>query len=131
MTYNIVDMHNLIGGQSENPVGDKHEFWVTMLVSNQVFVRRTWFIILWKNVCFQHCRLQMFPEYYTHILFDLITNKGKNKLFHRVGQGLLNGRLLQTPAVDYTVHRSRLYGPLQRTIQSAAGDCSNPTNRQA
>ena len=28
--------------------------------------------------------------------------------------------------MDCTVHCSRLYGPLQRTIQSAAGDCSNP-----
>ena len=46
-------------------------------------------------------------------------------------QGLLNGRLLQSAAMDCTVHCSRLYGPLQRTIQSAAGDCSNPTDRQA
>ena len=38
-----------------------------------------------------------------------ITNKGKNKPFSKVGQGLLNGRLLQ----------------------SAAEDCSNPTDRQA
>ena len=60
-----------------------------------------------------------------------ITNKGKNKPFPRVGQGLLNGRLLQSAAMDCTVHCSRLYGPLQRTIQSAAGDCSNPTDRQA
>ena len=37
-------------------------------------------------------------------------------------QGLLNGRLLQSAAMDCTVHCSRLYGPLQRTIQSAAGD---------
>ena len=60
-----------------------------------------------------------------------ITNKGKNKPFPMVGQGLLNGRLLQSAAMDCTVHYSRLYGPLQRTIQSAAGDCSNPTDRQA
>ena len=60
-----------------------------------------------------------------------ITNKGKNKPFPRVGQGLLNGRLLQSAAMDCTVHCSRLYGPLQRTIQSAAEDCSNPTDRQA
>ena len=60
-----------------------------------------------------------------------ITNKGKNKPFPRVGQGLLNGRLLQSAAMDCTVHYSRLYGPLQRTIQSAAGDCSNPTDRRA
>ena len=60
-----------------------------------------------------------------------ITNKGKNKPFPEVGQGLLNGRLLQSAAMDCTVHCSRLYGPLQRTIQSAAGDCSNPTDRQA
>ncbi len=60
-----------------------------------------------------------------------ITNKGKNKPFPKVGQGLLNGRLLQSAAMDCTVHCSRLYGPLQRTIQSAAGDCSNPTDRQA
>ena len=60
-----------------------------------------------------------------------ITNKGKNKPFPGVGQGLLNGRLLQSAAMDCTVHCSRLYGPLQRTIQSAAGDCSNPTDRQA
>ena len=60
-----------------------------------------------------------------------ITNKGKNKPFPRVGQGLLNGRLLQSAAMDCTVRYSRLYGPLQRTIQSAAGDCSNPTDRQA
>ena len=45
-------------------------------------------------------------------------------------QGLLNGRLLQSAAMDCTVHCSRLYGPLQRTIQSAAEDCSNPTDRQ-
>ena len=60
-----------------------------------------------------------------------ITNKGKNKPFPKVGQGLLNGRLLQSAAMDCTVHCSRLYGPLQRTIQSAAEDCSNPTDRQA
>ena len=60
-----------------------------------------------------------------------ITNKGKNKPFPKVGQGLLNGRLLQSAAMDCTVHCSRLYGPLQRTIQSAAGDCSNSTDRQA
>ena len=60
-----------------------------------------------------------------------ITNKGKNKPFPGVGQGLLNGRLLQSAAMDCTVYYSRLYGPLQRTIQSAAGDCSNPTDRQA
>ena len=60
-----------------------------------------------------------------------ITNKGKNKPFPMVDQGLLNGRLLQSAAMDCTVHCSRLYGPLQRTIQSAAGDCSNPTDRQA
>ena len=60
-----------------------------------------------------------------------ITNKGKNKPFPGVGQGLLNGRLLQSAVMDCTVHCSRLYGPLQRTIQSAAGDCSNLTDRQA
>ena len=60
-----------------------------------------------------------------------ITNKGKNKPFSKVGQGLLNGRLLQSAAMDCTVHCSRLYGPLQRTIQSAAEDCSNPTDKQA
>ena len=60
-----------------------------------------------------------------------ITNKGKNKPFPMAGQGLLNGRLLQSAAMDCTVHCSRLYGPLQRTIQSAAEDCSNPTDRQA
>ena len=60
-----------------------------------------------------------------------ITNKGKNKPFPMADQGLLNGRLLQSAAMDCTVHCSRLYGPLQRTIQSAAGDCSNPTDRQA
>ena len=47
------------------------------------------------------------------------------------GQGLLNGRLLQSAAMDCTVHCSRLYDPLQRTIQSAAGGCSNSTDRQA
>ena len=36
------------------------------------------------------------------------------------GQGLLNGRLLQSAPMDCTVHYSRLYGPLQQTIQSAA-----------
>ena len=60
-----------------------------------------------------------------------ITNKGKNKPFPMAGQGLLNGRLLQSAAMDCTVHCSRLYDPLQRTIQSAAGDCSNSTDRQA
>ena len=60
-----------------------------------------------------------------------ITNKGKNKPFPKVGQGLLNGRLLQSATVDRTVHCSRPYGPLQRIIQSAAGDCSNPTDRRA
>ena len=58
-------------------------------------------------------------------------NKGKNKPFPKVGQGLLNGRLLQSAAMDCTVHCSRPYGPLQRIIQSAAGDCSNPTDRRA
>jgi len=33
------------------------------------------------------------------------------------GQGLLNGRLLQSAAMDCTVCYSGLYGPLQRTIQ--------------
>ena len=60
-----------------------------------------------------------------------IEDKGKNKLFPKVGQGLLNGRLLQSAAMDRTVHCSRLYGPLQRTIQSAAGDCNNSIDRQA
>ena len=60
-----------------------------------------------------------------------ITNKGKNKPFPGVSQVLLNGRLLQSTAMDCTVHCSRLYGPLQRTIQSAAEDCSNSTDRQA
>ena len=60
-----------------------------------------------------------------------ITNKGKNKPFPKVGQGLLNGRLLQSAAMDCTVHCSRPYGPLQRIIQSAAGDCSNTTDRRA
>ena len=55
----------------------------------------------------------------------------QNKPFPKVGQGLLNGRLLQSAIVDRTVHYSRLYGPLQRIIQSAAGDCSNPTDRRA
>ncbi len=55
----------------------------------------------------------------------------QNKPFPKVGQGLLNGRLLQSAAVDRTVHCSRPYGPLQRIIQSAAGDCSNPTDRRA
>ena len=32
-----------------------------------------------------------------------ITNKGKNKPFPKVGQGLLNGRLLQSAAMDRTV----------------------------
>ena len=60
-----------------------------------------------------------------------ITYKGKHKPFHRGGQGLLNGRILQSSATDCTVHRSRLYGPLQWTIQSTAGDCNNSTDRQA
>ena len=68
--------------------------------------------------------------YRTHVKYH-ITNKGKNKPFPGVGQGLLNGRLLQSAVMDCTVHCSRLYGPLQRTIQSAAGDCSNLTDRQA
>ena len=33
-----------IPGQSESPVGDKHELWITMLTSNQVLVWCTWFI---------------------------------------------------------------------------------------
>ena len=37
-----------------------------------------------------------------------ITNKGKNKPFPMAGQGLLNGRLLQSAAMDYTVRRRRL-----------------------
>ena len=43
------------------------------------------------------------------ILGDLnITNKGKNKPFPKVGQDLLNGRLLQSAAMDYTVRYRRL-----------------------
>ena len=42
-----------------------------------------------------------------------ITDKGKNNPFPMAGQGLLNGRLLQSAAMDCTVHCSRLYGPLQ------------------
>ena len=45
-----------------------------------------------------------------------ITNKGKNKPFPKVGQGILNRRLLQSAAMDRTVHCSRLYGPLPKTI---------------
>ena len=41
-----------------------------------------------------------------------ITNKGKNKPFPMADQGLLNGRLLQSAAMDCTVHCSRPYGPL-------------------
>nr|DAY79890.1 MAG TPA: hypothetical protein [Caudoviricetes sp.] len=33
--------------------------------------------------------------------------------------------------MDCTVHCSRPYGPLQQTIQPAAVDCSNSTDRQA
>ncbi len=47
------------------------------------------------------------------------------------GQGLLNGRLVQSGPMECTGHYSRVYGPLQQTIQSAAGDGSNPTDRQA
>ena len=68
--------------------------------------------------------LQLSPYYSWGFKYH-ITNKGKNKPFPKVGQGLLNGRLLQSAAMDRTVHCSRLYGPLQRIIQSAAGDCSN------
>ena len=69
--------------------------------------------------------------YYSRGFKYHITNKGKNKPFPGVSQVLLNGRLLQSTAMDCTVHCSRLYGPLQRTIQSAAEDCSNSTDRQA
>ena len=69
--------------------------------------------------------------YYSRGFEYHITNKGKNKPFPGVSQVLLNGRLLQSTAMDCTVHCSRLYGPLQRTIQSAAEDCSNSTDRQA
>ena len=41
-----------------------------------------------------------------------ITNKGKNKPFPKVGQGLLNGRLLQSPTVDRTVCYNGLYSLL-------------------
>ena len=78
--------------------------------------------------------LQLSPYEVTYYSWGFkyhITNKGKNKPFPKVGQGLLNGRLLQSAAMDCTVHCSRLYGPLQRIIQSAAGDCSNPTDRRA
>ena len=78
--------------------------------------------------------LQLSPYEVTYYSWGFkyhITNKGKNKPFPKVGQGLLNGRLLQSAAMDRTVHCSRLYGPLQRIIQSAAGDCSNPTDRRA
>ena len=45
-----------------------------------------------------------------------ITNKGKNKPFPGVGQGLLNGRLLQSAAMDCTVHCNGLYSPLPKTV---------------
>ena len=35
-----------------------------------------------------------------------ITNKGKNKPFPKVGQGLLNGRLLQSAAMDCTTNET-------------------------
>ena len=35
-------------------------------------------------------------------------DKGKNKPFPKVGQGILNGRLLQSAAMDYTVRCRRL-----------------------
>ena len=35
---------------------------------------------------------------------------------------LLSGRLLQSVITDCTVHRNRLYSPLQQTIQSTAED---------
>ena len=83
----------------------------------------------------QELQLSHYPSYevtyYSWGFKYHITNKGKNKPFPKVGQGLLNGRLLQSAAVDRTVHCSRPYGPLQRIIQSAAGDCSNPTDRRA
>ncbi|RGF14597.1 hypothetical protein DW175_14085 [Bacteroides sp. AM16-15] len=59
------------------------------------------------------------------------TNKGKNKPFPGVGQGFLNGRLLQSAAVDCMIRCSGPYSLLQWTVRSAAGDCSNPTDRQA
>ena len=84
-----------------------------------------------QKVCGHNILKENRVTYYSWGFKCHITNKGKNKPFPKVGQGLLNGRLLQSAAMDCTVHCSRLYGPLQRTIQSAAGDCSNPTDRQA
>ena len=82
-------------------------------------------------ICFSISLSSYEVTYYSWGFKYHITNKGKNKPFPKVGQGLLNGRLLQSAAMDCTVHCSRLYGPLQRIIQSAAGDCSNPTDRRA
>ena len=52
-----------------------------------------------------------------------ITNKGKDKPFPGVGQGLLNGRLLQSAAMtvqstvaDCTVHCNESYSPLLETV---------------
>ena len=53
--------------------------------------------------------LQLSPYYSWGFKYH-ITNKGKNKPFPKVGQGLLNGRLLQSAIIDCTVHCSRLYG---------------------
>ena len=58
-------------------------------------------------------------------------NKGKSKPFHRVSQGFLNLKLLQSPAVDRTVSSNGLYSLQQWTVRSATGDCNNSTDRQA
>lgn len=61
----------------------------------------------------------------------LTADKGKTKAFHAVSQGLLSGRLVQTPAADCTVHCSRPYSPLQRTVQSIAEVCNSLTYKNA
>ena len=65
-----------------------------------------------KKVCGHNILKENRVTYYSWGFKYHITNKGKNKPFPKVGQGLLNGRLLQSAAMDCTVHCSRLYGPL-------------------
>jgi len=46
-------------------------------------------------------------------------------------QGLLNGRLLQSAAMDCTVHCSRLYGPLPETVVIRRTDRHNRKDENA
>ena len=65
------------------------------------------------------------PPFFEIVLSSLHRFVSRTKRFRPLDYACLSVELLQSPAADRTVHCSRLYGPLQRIIQSTAADCNN------